>query len=324
MGHTSFLDCHKKVTLTLGAWNNKNLFYYNSGDLKFETKVLAGPYSLGKLQGKDFPHLFQLPLEAFLGLWLPHPGLYLHGYICFLCLSSLLFLIRILVIWYKTCWIIQDDLISRSLITSAKIFFLNKITFIDPQHYSIDILLAAWWGGGGFPGGTGGKEPICQCRRRKSHRFSSWVRKSPWRRAWQPPPVFLLGVSPWTEEPGGLKSMGLHRVGHDWSDLARVHAYFWGGGGTPDGTRQPYFPLASPEHGWLKQEEVPEPNRCGLSRAAHDLQPELGQAATLCPQFEQKSSQKRSWKLGGQKPERYRVLPKALALWPWGQAKRKE
>ena len=25
---------------------------------------------------------------------------------------------------------------------------------------------------------------------------------------------------PWTEEPGGLPSMGLHRVGHDWSDLA--------------------------------------------------------------------------------------------------------
>ena len=21
---------------------------------------------------------------------------------------------------------------------------------------------------------------------------------------------------PWTEEPGGLQSMGLHRVGHDW------------------------------------------------------------------------------------------------------------
>ena len=28
---------------------------------------------------------------------------------------------------------------------------------------------------------------------------------------------------PWTEEPGGLLSMGSHRVGHDWSDLA----YSW-------------------------------------------------------------------------------------------------
>ena len=27
----------------------------------------------------------------------------------------------------------------------------------------------------------------------------------------------------WTEEPGGLPSMGSHRVGHDWSDLACMH-----------------------------------------------------------------------------------------------------
>ena len=25
---------------------------------------------------------------------------------------------------------------------------------------------------------------------------------------------------PWTEEPGGLSSIGSHRVRHDWSDLA--------------------------------------------------------------------------------------------------------
>ena len=37
----------------------------------------------------------------------------------------------------------------------------------------------------------------------------TWVRKIPWSRAWQPTPVFLPGESPWTEEPGGLQSMGL-------------------------------------------------------------------------------------------------------------------
>ena len=26
---------------------------------------------------------------------------------------------------------------------------------------------------------------------------------------------------PWTEEPGGLQSIGSHRVGHNWSDLAQ-------------------------------------------------------------------------------------------------------
>ena len=34
----------------------------------------------------------------------------------------------------------------------------------------------------------------------------TWVRKIPWRRTWQPTPVFLPGESPWTEEPGGLHS----------------------------------------------------------------------------------------------------------------------
>ena len=39
-----------------------------------------------------------------------------------------------------------------------------------------------------------------------------------WKRKWQPTPVFLPGESQ-GREPGGLPSMGLHRVGHDWSDL---------------------------------------------------------------------------------------------------------
>ena len=43
-----------------------------------------------------------------------------------------------------------------------------------------------------------------------------WVGKIPWRRAWQPIPVFLPGESPWTEEPGRLQSMGSERVRHDW------------------------------------------------------------------------------------------------------------
>ena len=34
----------------------------------------------------------------------------------------------------------------------------------------------------------------------------------------------LAWKTPWTEEPGGLPSMGSHRVGHDWSDLAAAAA----------------------------------------------------------------------------------------------------
>ena len=32
---------------------------------------------------------------------------------------------------------------------------------------------------------------------------------------------------PWTEEPGGLQSIGSQRVGHDYSDLTRMHAHIW-------------------------------------------------------------------------------------------------
>ena len=37
----------------------------------------------------------------------------------------------------------------------------------------------------GFPDGTSGKEPTCQCRRHKRLRFNPWVGKIPWRRAQQ-------------------------------------------------------------------------------------------------------------------------------------------
>ena len=45
----------------------------------------------------------------------------------------------------------------------------------------------------GLPRGSADKEPTCQCRRNKRFRFSPWVWKSPWRRKWQPAPVFLPG-----------------------------------------------------------------------------------------------------------------------------------
>ena len=52
--------------------------------------------------------------------------------------------------------------------------------------------------------------------------FDPWIRKIPWGRAWQPIPVVVILAwrIPWTEEPG----RAMHRVGHDWSDLARMHA----------------------------------------------------------------------------------------------------
>ena len=48
--------------------------------------------------------------------------------------------------------------------------------------------------------------------------FMIWVQslcwETPWRRSWQPTPVFLPGESPMDRQPSGLQSMGWQRVGH--------------------------------------------------------------------------------------------------------------
>ena len=45
-----------------------------------------------------------------------------------------------------------------------------------------------------------------------------------WRRKWQPTPVFFLENPRDAGGPGGLPSMGSHRVGHNWGDLAAAAA----------------------------------------------------------------------------------------------------
>ena len=76
-------------------------------------------------------------------------------------------------------------------------------------------------------GGTTGKEPACQCRRHKWHRFDPWVRKTPWRRAWQPTPVLLPGESPWTEESVRLWSMELQKSPSLLKRLITAHPYVY-------------------------------------------------------------------------------------------------
>ena len=47
----------------------------------------------------------------------------------------------------------------------------------------------------GLPRWHSAKELTCQCKRYKKCRFNPWVGKIPWKRAWQPTPVFLPGES---------------------------------------------------------------------------------------------------------------------------------
>ena len=52
--------------------------------------------------------------------------------------------------------------------------------------------------------------------------------RSPGGREWQPTPVFLPGGYPWTEEPGGLQSMGSQRVRHYWvTKLSTAQKFLW-------------------------------------------------------------------------------------------------
>ena len=82
----------------------------------------------------------------------------------------------------------------------------------------------------GVPGGTGSNEPTCHCRRSKRHGFDPWVRKIPWRRAWQPTPVFLPG-----ESHGQRSLAGCSPWGRTESDTAEAteHAPTWGKWGCP-------------------------------------------------------------------------------------------
>ena len=59
----------------------------------------------------------------------------------------------------------------------------------------------------GFPGGTSGKEPACQCRRWKRHRFDPWVGKIPWRRVWKPTSILLPGEFHWQRSLAGYSSL---------------------------------------------------------------------------------------------------------------------
>ena len=64
----------------------------------------------------------------------------------------------------------------KPLLTSSKHSSIQANKYIHPGLHSDS---------------TSGKEPACQCRSRKRCGFDPWVGKIPWRREWQPTPVFL-------------------------------------------------------------------------------------------------------------------------------------
>ena len=63
----------------------------------------------------------------------------------------------------------------------------------------------------GFPGGTSDKEPVWHCSIAGDIRdagFNLWVGKIPWRKKWQPTPVFLPGESHGQRSLAGYSPLG--------------------------------------------------------------------------------------------------------------------
>ena len=59
----------------------------------------------------------------------------------------------------------------------------------------------------GFPGGASGKEPACQCRRHETW-VQSLGQEDPLEKEMAAHSSILGWEIPWTEEPGGLQSIG--------------------------------------------------------------------------------------------------------------------
>ena len=74
----------------------------------------------------------------------------------------------------------------------------------------------------GFPGDSHGKEPACQCRRIRDV-VQSLGQEDSLQKEMAIHSNILAWRIPWTEEPGGLQSIALPRVGHDWSDCTHTH-----------------------------------------------------------------------------------------------------
>ena len=63
-----------------------------------------------------------------------------------------------------------------------------------------------------------------QCRSYRRHRLYLWVGKIPWRNAWQPTPLFLLG-----ESQGQRSLAAVHGVAKSWTQLKwlSTHTHCW-------------------------------------------------------------------------------------------------
>ena len=99
----------------------------------------------------------------------------------------------------------NDLILEWCYIIKARGSLFHTMDYLIPWNINIHL-----WFCMGFPSGSIVKNPPANA----GYGFDPWVRKIPWRRAWQPTPIFSSGKSHgWRR----LQSMGSQRVGHDWA-----------------------------------------------------------------------------------------------------------
>ena len=113
---------------------------------------------------------------------------------------------------------------SPSLVTTGNRYGLlsnRSVALGNSSEYCItkDVeLINIWirvWSKIGLPWWLSCKELTCLEGRHGRHKFNPWVRKIPWRRKWQPIPLFLPGKS-----HGWRRLVGYSPWGHKESDMS--------------------------------------------------------------------------------------------------------
>ena len=99
----------------------------------------------------------------------------------------------------KPVFPVSSSLTGRFFTTEPPGKASSSVSYVDT------VGLPRWHKGDGF---------TCQCRRHRRCRLHPWVGKIPWRRKWQPTPVFLLGKFHGQRSLAGYRSWGC-RVRHD-------------------------------------------------------------------------------------------------------------
>ena len=111
--------------------------------------------------------------------------------------------------WWNMSWVNNNQ-------TFCDDFFFQSL---KPKKY-VNILLSLY-GDYGLPQCSVVKNPPAMQETRETG-FHPWVRKIPLEEGMATHSSVLAWRIPWTEEPGGLQSMGTHGVRHNWSNLAHI------------------------------------------------------------------------------------------------------